>query len=741
MGKRSKLTELVQQAASAITMASAADLSDIENLQDVFTDISKCVKRVSKLSSDLKAQAKDAVSSAGGLVEKLLAGEAEDAEQSLKVVSETIISLEQLNEQILRGVKAKDILVDFPDPFVSEKGSADVSAESSPSDSQDDSTDSDEASPSEEQQPVSKAPADSGQSPAGEDTVIEEDDADLVVDFIAEAAEHIESAEAGLLELEGSPGDDEAINLIFRGFHTIKGMAGFLNLVDIGSLAHAAENLLDLARKGNIELAGTTMDLVFESVDVIKTLIKALQVAIEGSKVVSSNPELPDLLARLKSQLEPQKSEAEPGSADAVSVSDSGSGSETPAEGAKSSVQSPSKQSQSATTKQMVTDEKIKVSTSRLDNLVNMAGELVIAQAMVVQEAEASLPPEHELCQKVGHQAKIVRELQELSMLMRMVPIQGVFQKMARLVRDLSQKSGKAVTFSTEGEETELDRIVVDQIADPLVHMVRNSVDHGIESSEGRAAAGKSSTGRVTLRAFHQAGNIVIEIEDDGKGLDKDKILKKAVENGVLSPNQEMSDQDIYKLIFHAGLSTAAKVTEISGRGVGMDVVRKNIEALRGKIEIDSVLGQGTTFTIRLPLTMAIIEGQVVRIGTTRYIIPIVSIESCLRPAEDQISTVQDRAEMASVQGDLLPIVRLYDLFGAKPDSEVLWESALVVVSEDGNRGCLMVDELLGQQQVVIKSLGEGMGNVKGVSGGAIMGDGRVSLILDIPGLLELAQH
>ncbi|MCK4959277.1 MAG: chemotaxis protein CheA, partial [Planctomycetes bacterium] len=240
------------------------------------------------------------------------------------------------------------------------------------------------------------------------------------------------------------------------------------------------------------------------------------------------------------------------------------------------------KQAGAAKPKQAVTEEKIKVSTSRLDSLVNMVGELVIAQSMVSQDAEATLKADHDLCRNIGHQGKIVRELQELSMMMRMVPIQGVFQKMARLVRDLCQKSGKKVVFSTEGEETELDRIVVDQISDPLVHMIRNSIDHGIESEEDRVKAGKDAKGYVQLRAFHQAGNIVIEIVDDGKGLSKDKILKKAIDNGVVQSGQDLSDQDIYKLIFHAGLSTAEKVTEVSGRGVGMDVVRKNIESLRG---------------------------------------------------------------------------------------------------------------------------------------------------------------
>ncbi|HOV76550.1 MAG TPA: chemotaxis protein CheA [Sedimentisphaerales bacterium] len=381
------------------------------------------------------------------------------------------------------------------------------------------------------------------------------------------------------------------------------------------------------------------------------------------------------------------------------------------------------------------------MSITRLDSLINLAGELVIAQLMVAEQVNSSESFEHELARKVSHQGKIVRELQELSMAMRMVPVQGVFQKMSRLARDLTRKAQKQVDFVTSGEETELDRTVVDKIADPLVHMVRNALDHGVERPEDRIKAGKNPTGRVELRAFHQAGNIVIELQDDGKGLDKEKIVKKAVDQGLVEPGQELSDEEAFKLIFHPGLSTAEKITSISGRGVGMDVVKKNIEALRGRVDISSIKGQGTTFTIRLPLTLAVIDGQVVRIGQARYIIPINAIVRSLRPTREQISTVQGRGEMVLERGELIPLVRLYRLLGVVPSTEEPTEALIVVVEEDGRKCCLMVDDLLAQQQVVIKSLGEALGRVRGVSGGAIMGDGRVTLILDIPGLVELAQE
>jgi two-component system chemotaxis sensor kinase CheA len=308
---------------------------------------------------------------------------------------------------------------------------------------------------------------------------------------------------------------------------------------------------------------------------------------------------------------------------------------------------------------------------------------------------------------------------------------------MARLVRDLGRKFGKEIDLKIIGGETELDRNVVEAISDPLVHMVRNSVDHGLETPDEREKAGKPRAGRVELRAYHQGGNIVIDITDDGRGLNKEKILKKAKEAGIVREGQELSEQEIFKLVLHAGLSTADKLTDVSGRGVGMDVVRKNVEALRGRIDISSAKGKGSTFSIRLPLTLAVIDGMVIRVGTERYIIPITSIEQSIQPKPDQLSTVQNRGELCMVRGDLLPLYRLHRLFGVKPRTENPAEALVVIVQDDYRRVCLLVDELLGQQQVVIKSLGDGV-SVPGISGGAILGDGNVSLIIDIPGLLAL---
>jgi two-component system, chemotaxis family, sensor kinase CheA len=604
-----------------------------------------------------------------------------------------------------------------------------------------------------------KPPAETGA--ASQPLIIAEQDVPLVMDFVTEAMEHVETAEASLLELETKPGDNEVLNKIFRGFHTIKGMAGFLNLTEIGTLAHAAENILDLARKGKMVIVGPISDIIFEVIDAKKKMLAILKDCIQASKPVLPFPGAGELMAKLKLAAEgkltqsvpaaPAKAEQQPTIQATPEVIQQPTPQAAPQPIPQTASQptapqavQPQAAQPAAAGQQETTEshdkESIKVSTVRLDKLINTVGELVIAQLMVAEQTSTS-SLDSDLSRKVVHQSKIIRELQELSMVMRMVPIQGVFQKMARIVRDLSHKTGKQIDFVTRGEETELDRNIVDKITDPLVHMIRNSVDHGIETPEERGKTGKKPVGRVELRAYHQAGNIVIEIQDDGKGLNKERILQKAIEGGFVEAGQKLSDEEIFKFVFRPGLSTAEKVTAVSGRGVGMDVVKRNIDSLRGKIEISSTPGQGSTFTIRLPLTLAIIDGQIVRVGQERYIIPIGSIIHSFRPTKGQVQSIQHSAEVVMVSNELLPVIRLHRHFNIQPQSNDIYDSLLVVVEADGAKCCVLVDDLLGQQQVVIKSLGEGLGKVMGVAGGAIMGDGRVCLILDVPGLVELARQ
>jgi len=382
----------------------------------------------------------------------------------------------------------------------------------------------------------------------------------------------------------------------------------------------------------------------------------------------------------------------------------------------------------------------VRVRTERLDRLVDMIGELVIAHSMIAQDGDIQANGLHDLARKVGHAGKIVRELQDLSMNMRMVPLRAPFQKVTRLARDLGHKSGKPIEVVIEGEETEIDRNLVDILADPLVHMVRNAVDHGIESADERVRAGKPRAGVIHLEASHAGDSVVVVLRDDGRGLAREKILAKAVSLGLASADAELSDADVYNMIFLPGFSTAEQVTAVSGRGVGMDVVRRNVEQIRGRIEIASTPGVGTTFTLRLPLTLAITDGMLVRVGSERYIVPTSSIRLSLRPEPEMLSTVAGRGELVLLRGDPIPIVRLHRLFAIGGAVEEPQRALLMLVGEGSERAALLVDELLGQHQVVAKALGAGIGRVHGVSGGAILGDGRVGLILDVRELLAIAR-
>jgi two-component system chemotaxis sensor kinase CheA len=326
-------------------------------------------------------------------------------------------------------------------------------------------------------------------------------------------------------------------------------------------------------------------------------------------------------------------------------------------------------------------------------------------------------------------------------MSMRMTPVSTLFGRMNRLVRDLTRKNGKKVRLELSGEETELDKAIIEQLADPMMHMVRNSLDHGLEGPEERIAAGKSPEGTLTLAASHQAGHILIEITDDGRGLDTEKILKKARAKGLVTEAQNLSDNEIFFLIFEPGFSTAEVITDVSGRGVGMDVVRRQIMGLRGRIEIRSVRGGGTTFLLRVPLTLAIIDGLIVGVGAERFIMPINSVREMLRPTPEMIFTMEGRSEMALVRGELLPIVRLHSRFAIDGARQNPSEALFVVAEAQGRRFCLLVDEMLGKQEVVIKSLGETFRDVAGISGGAILGDGRVGLILDVNGVFREQAH
>jgi two-component system chemotaxis sensor kinase CheA len=360
---------------------------------------------------------------------------------------------------------------------------------------------------------------------------------------------------------------------------------------------------------------------------------------------------------------------------------------------------------------------------------------------MVIQHPDVQSQTDRQLARCMRQLARITTDLQHNAMSLRMVPIRAAFQKMTRLVRDLAAAQGKQIQLLLSGEDTELDRNIVEELADPLIHMIRNSADHGIEMPAEREAKAKPALGTIRLQAFHQGGGIVIRIADDGKGLDKDRIVAKALQKGLIEPDTSLSEKEIFELIFAPGFSTAEKITDLSGRGVGMDVVRGNISRLRGRIEVESEFGHGSAFTIFLPLTLAIIDGLLVSIGDERFILPTLSVRECLRINETMITTVQARGELVSVRGKLMPLVRLGDLLGI-PTAVTDPKDGIIIVAESGTLSrCLLVDELLGKKEVVIKSLGEAFKSQSLMSGAAIMGDGRVALILDLDALASLKTH
>lgn len=382
----------------------------------------------------------------------------------------------------------------------------------------------------------------------------------------------------------------------------------------------------------------------------------------------------------------------------------------------------------------------IRVSTEKIDELMNTVGELVITQSMLTQlGAKVAGSVAEQLRSGLAQLERNVRELQESVMRVRMLPISFVFSRFPRMVRDLSQRLGKQVDLKVTGDQTELDKTVLEKIGDPLVHLVRNSVDHGIEMPGVRVAGGKPATGTVFLEAYHKGGNITVEVGDDGGGLNKDRIAAKARSRGLIGANDTLSDEQIYELVFLAGFSTAEQTTDISGRGVGMDVVRRNIKELGGTIEVRSTLGKGSRFIITLPLTLAIVDGQSVAVGTETYIVPLITIIESLQLKAGMINRVAGTGEVFWFRDAYVPVVRLHEVFGVKPRTTQLHEGLIMVVEGEGRRVGLFVDDLLGQQQVVIKSLETNFRRVDGVSGATILGDGQVALILDVPGLIRVA--
>ncbi len=575
-------------------------------------------------------------------------------------------------------------------------------------------------------------------------------------DFLTEGRAHLSAVEAALLEAPDGKASEDQVARIFRAFHTIKGVAGFLNLEPVVRLAHQTETLLDQFRKGQLQCGPAHVDLVLAANDMmsrlfdllagqgavseldLSALVLRLEQALGGNSVASTQPP-------------PMRAAETNGASAAASAPRPSQPIERPVERSAPSiplatpptiVPAAALRAENKGPKQLKLDSVVNVSTMRLDALVDMVGELVIAQQVIAQDQSLLGVQSNSLQRNLTQVAKITRELQQSAMSLRMVTLKMTFQKMARLARDVGAKSNKQVKFVVSGEDTELDRNVVEEIGDPLVHLIRNAIDHGLEKAEDRVRAGKDPTGLLSLNAYHKGGSIVIEIKDDGRGLDRARIFAKARERGLIGADQrleDMAEEDIFKLIFLPGFSTAEAVTSISGRGVGMDVVRRNIEALRGKIEIASTAGQGSVFTLRLPLTLAIIDGMVVRVGTRRYVIPTLAILQSFRPRAAQCHRLANVGEMVDVRDQLIRVVRVDQVLGLETSAAAPTDAVFVLVETHATRACLIVDEIIGQQQVVIKTLGKAIPKIPSISGGAILGDGRVAPILDIEGLLAIA--
>ena len=590
---------------------------------------------------------------------------------------------------------------------------------------------------------------------------------EMVVNFVKETFENLDLVEQSLLNLEKNPDDQECIEEVFRNIHTIKGNCGFFGFADLEKLSHKFETVLELVREKSVNCSKDTIQTFLSTLDTMRKTV------VNISDGESGNIQGINIFMEIFDDLVPLKPEnVEPASKD-PSVIKSPSHSLKEGESMLTSPTHDNAPPSSINSKTVEINEQrscndqrkgerrigdrrgndrrdsgrraserqdIRVDLKKLDALMELVGELIVAEKMVTNNPDLA-GYDFERFEKASlHLRKITRELQDVAMSVRMVPLSATFKKMIRLVHDLSQKNGKEVELELLGEETEVDKTVSELISDPLVHMIRNAVDHGLETPEEREIAGKDPKGTVTVEAMYEGEEVWIIVREDGRGLNRKKILDKAVKCGLVNgEGSDLPDETVFSFIFEPGFSTAEKVTDVSGRGVGMDVVRRNIEKIKGKIDVESLEGKGSKFTIRIPLTLAIIEGMLVRVGSATYTIPLLAIRESIKATPNQIINA-DGDEVIKLRGKFLPVVRLGDLHNITPDCTKLEDGILVVVDHQENTFCLFVDSLIGQQQTVIKGLPGYTSNVRGVSGCTILGNGDVSLIIDVGTMAKMAE-
>lgn len=538
--------------------------------------------------------------------------------------------------------------------------------------------------------------------------------------FLDEALELLRSTEQCFLSLEKQPNNNENLNTIFRLAHNLKGSSCAVGFQDLAEFTHKLESLLVELKEDRIQVSGSVVDLLLRSNDYLLDVIEKLQVNYE---VEYKNPELLEELIEIIKNDDEAKSQIRESNSSSSVVG--------------LTVDAAPAQSGNIDVK----EDNIRVSLTRINDLINNAGELVIYQSVLQQQfltPGISIPPM--MRATLAAMKKIIQNSRDLSMGLRMLPIKQTFKKMQRIVRDTSKALEKEVELHLSGEETEVDKTVLEKIGDPLVHLIRNAVDHGLESNETRIAAGKSKKGNVYLSAFHRAGHIVIEIRDDGKGLDAEKLIQIAKSKGIIPAGLQLSKEQAYQLIFAPGFSTKAEVTDISGRGVGMDVVKTNISNLQGQIEIETELEKGSCFRILLPLTLAIVDGIVIRLDKEKYIIPLSQVNEFFKPKPSDLNYICERTEILTIRDETLPTFRLEQLLKTKSSSKRNAADLTALVTRDSSIGsfAIFVDEVIAQQQIVIKPLGEELKGRCGLMGSAILGDGKPALILD---LLEMIKN
>ncbi|MCC6138891.1 MAG: chemotaxis protein CheA [Bdellovibrionaceae bacterium] len=549
---------------------------------------------------------------------------------------------------------------------------------------------------------------------------MDEFEKELKIGFLEEISQRLTDTEECFLSLESNPEDKSLIEKIFRLAHNIKGSARAVGYLEMGEFTHELESLLLKIKNGEIKIKATTVSILLACNDHLKDWVARL------SKNLNEHVDSKALLEKVINHAKNQDAALETATLFAASLVE-----EAPA--LPDATVLPLKK---AAINSVKVEESIRVGVHRLEDLMNYVGELVILQTVLSQQKYEIQSP---LIQKTITQlTKITKDIQDISMGLRMLPLKQTFQKVQRIVRDTANTLGKEVNFHMEGEDTELDKTVIENLGDPLVHLIRNAVDHGIEAPDARRAKGKESSGNIYLKAFHSGGRIFVEIRDDGKGLDPSTLKKKAIEKGILNADQEISDLDAQRLIFSPGFTTKSEVTEISGRGVGMDVVKTNIEKnLRGEVSVTSEVGQGTQFLIQLPLTLAIIEGIIINEKNNKFIVPLSHVHESVRIESGMVHEAAGLGHVLSLRGEQLPLLRLGQLLRLTPGPFVMNSGIAIIVKSGNSPFAISVDDIVGQHQVVIKSLGEEIKNMKGVMGGAILGDGKVALILDLQDLVS----